>query len=258
MISEPSGGHPAVQVTLDGHGPYTFLVETGAAFVGVSKAIAQSLKLKRVGGPDEHPGDWLDELAVGGAVFRQLPVNELELGMPGIDGILGLALYRDVLLTLDYPHGKVRLERGALPEPDGREILALSRVKEFWGIPIAVGNRQLAVVLDTQADGGLGLPPPVAAQLPFVSDAVVIGKARGAFGETEVKGGELAAPLRVGRYEFPHPWITVRALPPEWPNLGTMGGRVLKNFTVTLDQRNGRVALRHEGSAPLELARPKS
>jgi hypothetical protein len=259
LLTGARGAHPCVEVKVNGRGPYTFLVETGARFVGVSPRLADTLHLRRIGGPDDNPEYWVDEISLGAAAFRELPATALSLSMPalsmaGIDGLLGLPLYQDVLLTLDYPHGKLRLERGQLPEPDHREILPLTRVGDFWGLPFAIGGRQLVGVLDTQAPNGLGLSPSTAAQLPFHGELEVIGKAGVGSGETEVRGGELTAPLIIGRYEFPHPFVAVRALPPLFPGESTIGHGVLKNFVVTLDQRNARLALRHEGPGPLTLA----
>jgi hypothetical protein len=256
LLSGARGEHPCVEVKVNGRGPYTFLIETGARLVGVSPEIADSLHLRRIGGPDDYPEYWVDEITLGAAAFRKLPASAFSLSMKGIDGVLGLPLYQDVLLTLDYPHGKLRLERGQLPEPDQREVLPLSRVGDFWGLPFAIGGRQLVGVLDTQAPNGLGLAPSTAAQLPFHGELEVIGKAGVGLGETEVRGGELTAPLIIGRYEFPHPFVAVRTLPPLFPGEPTIGNGVLRNFVVTVDQRNARLALRHEGPGLLELAGP--
>jgi hypothetical protein len=52
---------------------------------------------------------------------------------PEFDGVLGIGLFKDYLLVLDYPARRVRIEKGELPPTDGREVLDF---EERRGIPI--------------------------------------------------------------------------------------------------------------------------
>jgi hypothetical protein len=244
---------PMVEVMIDGRGPYRFAIETGAREIDLSKALVDSLHLKRVGGPDEFPEYHLDSLNVGAATFADLPVGELPPGIGGFDGVLGLPLYQNLLLTIDYPAGRVRLSKGGLPAADGQSILSLTRVGPFWGIPVRIAGKAFDAVLDTQNSGAINIPPFLGDSLPFDGALQTIGRARGAFGTVDVKGGSLAGDVTIGKYTVPKPFLAIVPLPPEYPNHPNIGSQLLDSFVVTLDQRNGRLQLAHAGGVVITL-----
>jgi hypothetical protein len=250
---------PIVEARVNGQGPFRFGIETGAGFVVISPDLATKLSLERRGGPDDAPEYQVDRIDIGGASFRQVPVSALRVAQGGIDGVLGLPLYRDLLLTIDYPKRRARFERGNLPAPDGETVLSLTHVGPFWGLPIIVAGAKQWAVLDTRSTGAFGFTPESAAPLKFDGELRVVGRARGAaIPETEVKAGRLAGNIEIGRFRFPTPTITVRALPPGFPTEAIVGARVLSQFTVTLDQRNARLRLVREGPDTVTLEEPAS
>src|SRR5260221_174598 len=70
------------------------------------------------------------KLDVGGLSLRDVTIVAFT-GLPfkGTDparGVLGPYSWTGLLITLDYPHSRLMFRRGALPEPDGREIFGWS------------------------------------------------------------------------------------------------------------------------------------
>ena len=248
---------PIIEVRVNGQGPFRFGIETGANFIIVTPALAGRLGLARTGGPDDTPSYRLERIEIGAARFEDMPVSAFPFAQSSIDGVLGLPFYRDVLLTIDYPARAVTFERGNLPDADGASILPLTRVGDFWGVPIGLGKTTANGVIDTRSSGGFGLTPSAAASLPFDGELAVVGRARGAaIAETVVKAGRLKGDITLGRYTFPAPTVSVRALPPGFPEEPLIGTRVLSNFRLTLDQRNARVRFERTGSASIALDMP--
>jgi hypothetical protein len=248
--------HPQVQAMIDGKGPYRFYVETGAREIDVSHALAQILGLQRTAGTESDPEYHVDRITVGSATFDDMTVAELPPGVQGIDGVLGLPFFQSVLLTIDYPAGRLDLSRGSLDAAKAPDVLHLVRIDDFWGVPIDLAGQHFDAVLDTQNSGQLALPPVIAAQLPFDGGLQVIGHARGVFGVVDVQGGTLAGNLTIGPYRFPTPFIDVIQLPPDFPRQPNIGSGLLSHFVVTLDQRHGLLRLEHAGSPDIELPRP--
>jgi hypothetical protein len=58
---------------------------------------------------------------------------------------------------------------------------------------------------------------------------------------------------RIGAYTFPDPVLSVRDLPPGFPEGPLVGSRVLQNFVMSLDQRKARIHLARTGSSTIEL-----
>jgi hypothetical protein len=258
LLRAQPGDRPAVEILINGKGPYLFLVETGAHIVAISSDLAARLELPHRGksGMDER-GYHVDSISLGGVAFEDLNVYAMPAvtGMK-IEGVLGLPFFENVLLTIDYPQSRLHLERGSLPAANGKDILELLRVEGFWGLPITLAGQTFTAVLDTQNSGWLNIPPSAAAQLPL-SELRVVGKARGAFGETEVKSGRLTGDLTIGSCKFPEPFLGVLELPPSFPNRPNVGNGVLKNFAVTLDQVNGRLRLTHAEPCSIEIPAPR-
>ncbi len=244
---------PVVQVMLNGRGPYRLGVETGSPVTRLTSAVVDSLGLKRAG---ENPLVQLDSLRIGEALIRNLQVAGGDaVSQLGLDGVLGLDAYADLLLTVDYPNERLVLSRGALPAPDGREVLRAVRVGPFVGIEVdAAGVKEIGVV-DTQGGVGFAVIPEVAERLTFASPLQVVGRAVvGGTAPVEVRGARLAGELRLGRYRFTQPRIAVHELPPSVPSQITIGTKVLRHFTVTVDQRSMAVRLVRADSAAIEDA----
>lgn len=235
-------GRAIVPVTLNGRGPYRLAVETGSPDVLLSSALVAELKLPAAAGPARFR---LDSLRIGEALVRRLEVGRNDAFAPlGVDGVLGLDAYRDLLLTVDYPAARMTLSRGSLPAPDGREVLRAVRVGPFLGVELTVGQVREVGVIDTQGGVGFQALPEVAERFAFGDSLRVVGRAVvGGSDPVEVRMGRLAGDLVMGGHRFERPRIAVHPLPPDIPSRMTIGTRVLRRFALTLDQRRMAVRL---------------
>src|SRR5262249_21240234 len=121
-------------------------------------------------------------LQIGGARFEGLTAavrdyNERRMGDP-VDGILGFALFADCLLTLDYPGNRVKIERGALPAANGRDVLALDVSRGIPSVKLQVDSLSMDADVDAGSMGGFSLPASYAARLPLAGPPRVVGRAR--------------------------------------------------------------------------------
>jgi hypothetical protein len=225
-------GRPAVEVLVDGKGPFRFGIETGARFVAIAPRVAEQAGLQ---------GETfrVQEIAIGEAKFFDLPAARARFADDRIDGILGLPFYENLLLTLDFPAQKVRFERGTLPPSDGKTLLPMTRAGPFWAVPVEIAGTSFRAILDTRGSGILGVNPRIAGKLAFAAPAVVIGKAHGAaIPETEVRAGRLAGDLRMGALTFSRPLVGIRQLPPHFPEEPLLGIEALQETVLTLDQKS--------------------
>ena len=235
-------GRPAVEARLNGRGPYRFAIETGAHFVALTPRVVAEAKLPRVGGNDEEPLVRIDTLSIGAARFSPITAVQFQFADRAIDGILGLNLYAEVLLTVDPTSRRVRFERGSLPPVDGREVLALKTIGELIGTDITIGGQPFIACVDTRGAGQLTLMPELAATVEFVGSLRESGYARGAaIPRTPKKIGRLKGDVRIGAYTVQHPIVLVHSTPPNFPQVPILGSELLKHFTLTLDQKHARV-----------------
>jgi len=112
-------------VFVDGQGPYSFVLDTGAGSTVVSNELADALALPR--GENQHGRgaagkmtlvkSQLPSLTVGQETLESLPVSVADLSFLGramgvqVDGALGQSFLRHFVMTLDYARNALTLRR---------------------------------------------------------------------------------------------------------------------------------------------------
>ena len=250
LPADLSLGIPVVTVTVNGHGPYRFGMDTGAqGHARISARLAAELGLTPVG--EAFAGDpsglnrraiplyRLDHLTVGGLDFSGVTAGELTLDQ-GLDGILGIGLFDRLLLTLDYGNARLTAERGALPA-GGAGIFDYEPVMGgLVTVPVRIGGFETRVHLDSGAGRvGIALPRERIADLPTRGAARVVGHARTVSQELEISAIDLAEPARVGDLALP---VTMVSYPSPSPT-GVLGSAGLQGLAVTIDQQNRRLRI---------------
>jgi CubicO group peptidase (beta-lactamase class C family) len=248
-------GHlPAVEVMVNGQGPFLFAIDTGAAGTArVDAALAERLGLKKVGealGGDPSGRNArsmavvaIESLQIGAVRFEGVHAAVRDMrAMPAgekADGILGFGLFREALLTLDYPGNTVRMSRGALPPANGRDVLAFTRDDGVPTVSITVGGREMSAHVDAGFMGGISLAEKEAATLPLAGPLKVVGRGRTPSNTFEVKAAPLAGDVRIGDVVIERPTVDFQPV----FAMANVGARVLRDFVVTFDQANNRMQL---------------
>ena len=167
-----------------------------------------------------------------------------------IDGVLGLPVFQDVLLTIDYPRQRLIITNESLPEPDGQTVfpLVIDRAGHAF-MPITIGDRLIPAMIDTGYDGGLTVPVQVAQTMNPQGRPVAGPSARtwqGAMQQTMFRNRD---DLVIGRHVIEQPIIMVAA----GGGAPVIGADYLRHFTVSIDQRNGRVAFHRAAVSPIKV-----
>jgi predicted aspartyl protease len=249
-------GMPTVEVMVNGQGPFVFGFDTGAqAGPRIDASLVEKLNLKATGevqaidpsgrNPQASATVKLDSLAIGNLRFTDVTaVSRNYKNSPRplkVDGILGLNLFADYLVTLDFPAKKLRLEKGELPKADGAEILDYKNEAGVAQVELGVGDKKIKAHLDSgNAIGAFVFPTTFAEKLAFAGEPRVVGRARSASGEMEIKQVQLKDVVKLGRHEFPDATIVYPAL----GDIGNVGVKTLSQFVITFDQKNERVRLK--------------
>ena len=137
LPAEMYGNILVVEAKWDRYGPYHFLIDTGSSVTLVTPELAARYGMTadfiakgapvRVRSADGNTTlltrTLLDRLDLGGARYGHVPALiydcspiSSQLGVK-VDGVLGFSLFRDTLLTLDYPRNCVVLQAVAPTAP---------------------------------------------------------------------------------------------------------------------------------------------
>jgi len=264
---ELTHGRPFVTVKVNGKGPFRFIIDTGTgAEAFVSGELADELNLPVVGqvhlsdpskqGGQRAPIVLIQSLEVAGVTFTAVRATRhaLSAGEGSCDGLLGFELFRDYLLTLDFPSRRMTLASGALT-PDGEQSVLPFRMPD--GIPIIplhIGELQIEALIDS-GGSGLNLPARIVSRLKFDSDPAMYGIAESLSTRFELKAAQLASDVHLGSYTFSRPFVEINSAFP----LANLGSCAMQNFVLTFDQKDGLVRfesqqqIMHLGATPMRV-----
>ena len=254
VLMEWAGHMATVSVMLNGEGPFRFAIDTGAQGTArIDAEVARRLKLPVVGsvqvGDPSGKNDQsatlvrIKSLGIGGARFTGLTasIGDFADGKRGapVDGVLGFGLFADCLLTLNFPDLRLGLRAGALPEVNGTDVLSFGSEDGIPSVTLRVGGVDVRAHVDVGAMGGISLPETLAETLPLGSEPRVVGRARTVSNEFEIKAAELNGEVALGSLTWSHPMVEFQPIFP----VANVGARILRELTLTFDQRNHRLRL---------------
>ena len=239
-------GHPKVVVDLGDGEEYLFIVDTGASVNVLDAAIAESLGLETVGemeigapGGPQIPGNIVGTsiAKIGPATIEAAQFVTMDLATFSggtIQGVLGLGLFRDYVLTYDYGRGEIRVSRGSLSagEPG---VMPYNDIDGHIQVDMEVAETTVATHVDTGSMAGFTLPIELKESLTLMPGGQGISAARLVGGARKIEFGKLDGDIQFAgsRYENPD----VGFMDPS-PGYGNVGSRVLRDFIVSVDQQN--------------------
>lgn len=111
----------AVPVSVNGQGPFHFVVDTGANRTAIAEDLAAELELPDAPPVIVHgvtsaqmtPTARIHTLNIGGSRFRNLNAPLFPRSRMGADGLLGVDVLGDFRLTLDLANGRLEMRRSA-------------------------------------------------------------------------------------------------------------------------------------------------
>jgi CubicO group peptidase (beta-lactamase class C family) len=239
---------PVIEAKVNGKGPYRFVVDSGfGQSMEVSAELAQTLALPVVGeaiaadpsGKNSRNVRILhaESIDIGAAHFGSVDVAQRRPGMDRADGVIGLPLFATLLVTFDYPKGRLRIDGGKLPAADGAHILDYTAEHGVPTIEIDVAGQTVKTDIDSGSPAEVSLPLSVAKSLPLGEEPKVAGHGRTPGNEFDIYSAPLTGEVHVGQIALVNPRLDFVELFPD----GNLGYRFLKNLTVTFDPANHRV-----------------
>ena len=158
--------HMLAPVTINGQGPFNFLLDTGANISCVSNRLMERLDLKSsenaqvhtVVGVRSRPIVVLDELRVGQRNRRNVRTPALPLRGPEIDGVLGVDWLKGQRLVLDFKGKKMEIVRSrADVDQPGRVVVVPARRRhgQLTIVDADLSGKRISAIIDSGAQGSL-------------------------------------------------------------------------------------------------------
>jgi predicted aspartyl protease len=244
--------------TVDGRGPYAFLLDTGTTPSVVDTAVAQTLEI-RANGPAARGNDMaggatkafpatLHGLRYGTMAIGPLDilVTDLssiskQLGMP-LAGVLGSNFFDGRSVRIDYPCS----ETSIMTSHDDAPLTAPFKVLPSGWIDIDdawANQKRISATIDTGNSGTPVVTKRGIAKLGLQQQAKGgVTTHSQSFGGSHAETQGALSELRVGEIEFGAP--AVRFLPTSDDVFDiNIGNRMLEKYVVTLDYLRGRLTI---------------
>lgn len=154
-----------VPVTLNGHGPYPFMVDTGANISCVARRLADALALPvrpsrpvhTMVGVRSQPLAFIDELTVGRQTRRGMAALALELDDPRLGGVLAVDWLQNLRLTLDFTRNSLELadSRHDFTRPGRVIVQARRRLGQLTIVDAELGEKRISCLIDSGSEASL-------------------------------------------------------------------------------------------------------
>lgn len=233
---------------------YTFVLDTGAGVSVVTREFAEAYPawVRGVSGVirgaeadavEVRRAVRIPELRLGGARFSEFDAVVIDLtdisdalGVR-LDGIIGYPLFRDVVLTLDYPGSEARVSREWLKA--GAGTIRIGR--EAPTIKSVVNGEERVLLIDSGSSECVAL-------FAKIESLPLTGSATAQFPSVTISGlqqgdvmGRLDGEIEVAGTRVRRPIIS------ETSGSSRIGTRVLEHFVVSFDQRAGLARFERTG-----------
>jgi CubicO group peptidase (beta-lactamase class C family) len=239
---------PVIEAKVNGKGPFRFQVDTGfGGMIQVTPALAKTLALPMIGesiGGDPSGKNQrtmrvysAESVDVGDAHFGQVETIEGGSHFEGIDGVIGLQLFKSLIVTFDYPNSRFNVDGGALPAADGAKILTYGVEHGVPNIDIDVAGQKVKTDIDSGSPALLSMPLSLAKSLPLTGEPQVVGHGRTVGNEFDIYSAPMKGEVHVGAITLTDPRVDFVDLFP----VANLGFRFLKDYAVTFDPANHRV-----------------
>lgn len=252
-------GWPLVDVTINGQGPYTMVLDTGASDILLEESIIEELKLTTASLSNMNNAAGvthllqhyaIDRLEIGKAVYSDTTVVKTTLfsarGMPDISGIIGITPFTEHYVTLDFPKSRLVIHKSESHALGNTPWLPVKLTGKLIDLPVEVGDRTHYFHLDTGFSNTFSLSSSTLALLPryeqkYDESSVILGKDGAPEVVTEYLS-RLRENISVGSHVVERPFIRWKK-----KHAGTasnlIGMKILKNFKIEIDRSNKRVRL---------------
>jgi len=164
------------------------------------------------------------------------------------DVFLPFPAFDGKLLVLDYPAREMRIEEGALPEPDGKTVFSAAGRDDRPWLNVDLNGRERRLLIDSGSNGRLELKK--LGQLEWLADPVVASVSTRMDKYVQRHAGRIRNRITIANLEFDQPIVSITR------DTELMGVHVLKHSVLTFDQANKRVRFEPQVEGPVRM-RPR-
>ncbi len=158
--------HMLAPVSINGQGPFNFLLDTGANVSCVSHRLVNQLELApgppavvhTIVGAKQRPTALIDHLQVGPRNRRKVTAPALPIAGPGVDGVLGVDWLKGQRLVLDFKSSKLEITRSRSDENVPGSVVVVPARRRHGQLTIVdadLSGKRISAIIDSGAQATL-------------------------------------------------------------------------------------------------------
>ncbi len=194
-------------------------------------------------GGDQVPSDVvaIPELRINGLTIKgstpvAFAIEQMTAGM--MQGVLGMDLFREVLLSIDPKRGIATVSHASL-ELGAPGVIEFDNSQGRMTFDIMVAGRRVATQIDTGAPGSFTLPADLQDQIPTDADSERKAAVQLVGGQREITTRRLDGRIIFADLHFENPDVSF--MRPS-PHVGNIGQKILSDIVIIVDHRNSLLA----------------
>lgn len=227
---------PYFQVYVNGRGPFTFLYDTGAAYLIVSSKVAEAAKAKVAidrGGHRDVVG--LERLSLAGVEVRD--VWAIRDDNWGVDGVIGFPTFGDKSVLFDFSRREILVSRKPMRMRGGFSV-PYGAPLNVPTVPVRIGARTVPILLDTGDDAyGLEIRSSELGDAAIEHPPTPAGKVMNGAIAQQTATTTLRDSIVLGPVEARHAAVAINDDLP----VGDFGYDMLRQFRFQIDPKRRRV-----------------
>lgn len=170
IAGEDQSNRMTVPVTVNGQGPFHFVIDTGADRTVISKELAEQLALPKhgtarlhaMGGSAQVNIVKIDRIQVSSKVTKKVNAAALPRKYIGADGLIGIDSLKGQRIVMDFQAGTMTLQASETPEddvPEGSDVIVVTARTRLGQLVLAdadANGQKVWVIVDTGAQNSVG------------------------------------------------------------------------------------------------------
>jgi hypothetical protein len=251
-----------VAVRINGHGPYAFIVDTGAGNI-ISTGLAHTLGIplrsagSTSGAGSKHRATALGEIAtldLGSLRFDHLAVTAIDLseiqrgiGFARFDGVIGYDILQRFQTKVDMDSARLTLSTRPLATPAWAKSIPFTLTDDLIHVPARLDGVPGSVVVDTGDRSSLTLFRGFANAHHFYTRYSALRNMLTGYGVGGAIFGDVFRLPRLGIFDHSVDGVITRASRDKagvfatGSEAGSIGGGVLRHFTIVYDYPGQRL-----------------
>jgi len=263
---DPNFPVPVIQVKINGQDSARFVVDTGmSGTILVRKELADRMKFKVIG--HAMAGDAsnknmkkvqlievdsliVEELVISNIISITMDANADHIASipSNLDGILGMQLFSNYILTIDYPNKEIILQKDLNDNDSRKDYIPYNYENNTIEISVDVSNQNISFLVDTGHRGTITLPMSYSSKIPLSESLQPFGISATVTNTYTRKKSKIYGLVNIAGNTILNPPIVFAD--EHSPNL--LGFGILEHFKISIDQINKLIRFSRESTKPIK------